>query len=214
MPVLAANTAIILWNGANVETANGFGDAQLVGSSLGGVSILASTVTRDTNPNELNEANILIVNTTSSTQTLHIIAGANGYLGPSSLFALSGAINVNSGSADLAGEYFVDGGNSLNGQTESVTGLSVNSFDSGGLLGPFSFAHNGFGTDAVSGSYGLAESLTLTLGAGASIGIQGLSIEATGAVPEPSTWAMGIAGFGFLAFFGLNKARKDRLASV
>ena len=39
-------------------------------------------------------------------------------------------------------------------------------------------------------------------------------MDAVNQVPEPSTWAMGIAGFGFLAFFGLNKARKDRLASV
>lgn len=31
------------------------------------------------------------------------------------------------------------------------------------------------------------------------------------AVPEPGTWAMLIAGFGFMAFFGL-KSRKDRLA--
>ena len=36
------------------------------------------------------------------------------------------------------------------------------------------------------------------------------SLDAT-AVPEPSTWVMGIVGFGLLAGFGLHKSRKDRL---
>ena len=34
------------------------------------------------------------------------------------------------------------------------------------------------------------------------------------AVPEPSTWAMLLGGFAFMAFFGVRKARKDRLAAI
>lgn len=33
-------------------------------------------------------------------------------------------------------------------------------------------------------------------------------------VPEPSTWAMGILGFGFIAALGWKRARRDRLATL
>ena len=66
----------------------------------------------------------------------------------------------------------------------------------------------------MAGTYGLAESLTLTLQPFAQIGVQSISMDAVGQVPEPSTWAMGLAGFAFLAFFGMKRARKDRLATI
>ena len=34
----------------------------------------------------------------------------------------------------------------------------------------------------------------------------------TGAVPEPSTWAMGLLGFGGLGLMGWKKSRANRLA--
>ena len=61
------------------------------------------------------------------------------------------------------------------------------------LTGPKSFSFNGSGVDAVTGPYGLAESLTLTLQPGAIVGVQNVSMDVS-AIPEPSTWAMGIAG--------------------
>ena len=217
MPVLAANTALILWNDANpggFESATGTDTADLTGTNLGGVTLTLSFVNRGTNPNDLTEGNIQIANTTSTTQTIEIIAGANGYAGLSTAFSLTGTFGVTLGLAELSAEYFVDAGNGLNGTSESITGASIDSFDSGGIGGPHSFSFNGVVNDLVAGPYGLAEHLELTLAPGAQIFVQGVSMDSVNPVPEPSTWAMGIAGFGFLAFFGLNKARKDRLASI
>ena len=217
IPVMAANTAIILWNGANpgdAETATGTGQAILANSSLDGITVSFSVVNRVTNPNSITEGNINIDNTTNTVQTLHIIAGANGFFGPAAGFGLSATILTALGSSDLSGSFFVDHSNSLNGQTESVTGTDIDNFDSGSLTGPHSFSFNAIGLEEVAGTYGLAESLTLTLQPGASIGVQSISMDAVNQVPEPSTWAMGLAGFAFLAFFGMNKARKDRLASI
>ena len=206
----AADTALILWNGTAVETATGIGSADILSSDLNGIKILASTGNKDTLPNGLDENNIVITNTDSTAQTLNIILGANGYPGPSDEFKLSGTINLSLGAADLKGFYFVDGTDSLNGQVESVTGNQINSFDSTPLSGPQAFSFNGFGSDAVSGPYGMAEWLQLTLQPGAVIGVQSVSMEA--AVPEPRTWVMGLVGFGLLAAIGFRRSRSARWA--
>lgn len=214
-PVLAANTAIIIWNTANpggAEAATGTDTADVATSNLNGVTVTLSFVNRGTLPNDLTEGNIQIKNTDSATQTLKIIAGANGYLGPSDAFKLSGTIGATLGGSDFAGEFFADNTNSLNGESLSVTGTSLNSFDSGGLLGPQSFSFNGFGVDAVTGPYGLAEELTLTLKPGATVFVQGLSMDAVNTVPEPSTWAMMLGGFALIGFLGLRKRRAARFA--
>ena len=216
-PAMAANTALILWNAADpgdAETATGTGSAFLASSSLDGITISFSNVNRETNPNGITENNVNISNTTNSTQTLRIISGANGFFGPTSGLGLSATILTALGTSDLSGSFFSDTTNSLNGTTESVTGVDLANFDSGSLTGPHSFSFNDIVGDKLTGTYGLAESLTLTLQAGATIGVQSISMDATSAVPEPSTWAMLLGGFAFMAFFGVRKARKDRLAAI
>ena len=213
----AADTAIIIWNAADAggfESAVGTGSASILGSNLDGVTISVSSVKKGINPNDLTEANINIDNTTGVSQTLRIIAGANGYLGPATGFSLTGAIGVTLGSADLTGDYFVDAANGLNGQGFSIAGLNIGGFDSLSLSGPHSFAFNGFGADLVNGPYGLAESLTLTLAPGASVFVQGVSMDATNAIPEASTWAMGVLGFGLLGLVGFHKRKGERVLAA
>ena len=217
-PAMAlGDTAIIMWNtanpGATFESALGFDEADLALSNIGGVTITASSVQRGTSPTDLTEANIGIRNTTGTIQVLRIIAGANGYLDNPTGFTLTSTIGGKLGGYDLSGSFFADQTNSLNGQGFSVTGLDIGDFDSGSLVGPASFSFNGFGLDSLTGPYGLAESLTLTLQPGASVFVQGMSMDAS-AVPEPKTWAMLGVGFGVMAFMGFKRSRKDRLATI
>lgn len=202
-PALAADTAITIWNTADplgAETGIGTGSASVLSSSLDGITVSVSSVLRQTGPNDLTEANINIDNTTGTIQTLKIIAGANGYLGPSDAFKLTGAIGVTLGGADLIGSFFTDQTNSLNGEGLTITGTQIGTFNSGALTGPESFSFNGLGASSLVSPYGLAEELTLTLAPGASVFVQGMSMDATKAVPEPSTWAMMGIGFGFLVW--------------
>jgi hypothetical protein len=202
-----------MWNSndlGGIVTSSGTGSVDVGPQNLDGISVTLSFANRFTNPNSLTGANINIDNTTTKTETLNVIFGANGYLGPSNGFALSGTILAALGGSDLLGSFFVDGGNTLNGLSTGVTGLDIGDFDSALLTGPKSFSFNGDGFDGVTGPYGLAERLTLTLAPGASVAIQGMSMEAS-AVPEPKTWAMLILGFGMMAFMGARKVRKDRL---
>lgn len=209
----AADSAITIWNTANpggAESANGTGSASVLSSDLSGVTISVSSVQKGTNPNDLTEANISIDNTTGSIQTIKIIAGANGYVGPSDLFTLTGAIGATLGGSELVGQFFTDQSNSLNGNSLlTVTGTQIGSFDSGSLTGPESFAFNGSGLSSLLTPYGLAEELTLTLAPGATVFIQGMSMDAS-AVPEPSTWAMMGLGFGLVAFLGMRKRKTSR----
>ena len=215
-PASAANTALIIWNTANpsdFESALGTGQANLASSDFDGVTITLSRVNRLTGPNGITEANINIDNTTDSVQTLKIIAGANGFLGPTNGFTLTGTIGGQNGKSDLVGSFFGVADNSLNGQGFTVDGLDLGDFDSGSLSGTQSFSFNGFGADRLDGPYGMAEELTLTLQPGAGVFVQGMSMSA-GAVPEPGTWAMFAAGFGVMAFMGFKRSRKDRLATI
>ena len=217
-PAWAANSALTIWNDSNPGgsvTATGTDTAVISSSSLNGITITSSGVDRATAPNGMTESNFFVRNTTGSTQVLDILAGTNGFIGPSNLFNATATIELSSGTADLTGMFFVDNGNSLNGQnTGPVVGTQIGgAFNSGLLTGPFSFSSNSpdvpFGS---SNLYGMAEELQLTLGPHAFLGVQSISMNATNAVPEPSTWAMMLGGFGLLGIFGLRKRRVSRFA--
>ena len=84
------------------------GSVDLGPQNLDGVGVTLTFGNKGTNPNELNEANILITNTTPR-------ADAADHPWRERLrwsfrcFKLSGAINLDSGGAELVGQYFVDG---------------------------------------------------------------------------------------------------------
>jgi MYXO-CTERM domain-containing protein len=208
----AANTALTMWTSGNpgdAVTESGIDGVDIGPQNLGGVTVTLTFANRNTAPNQLTEGNINIDNTSSTSQTLNIIVGANGFTGLAKNFALSGTVLANNGVADFGGSFFVDKGNSLNGLSESVVGADITDFTSGLLSGPHSYSFNGTGSDFLAGPYGMAEALTLTLAPGAEIAVQGVSMVASG-VPEPSTWAMGLAGFGALAALGFKRRRDLR----
>ena len=214
-PAIAANTALTLWNDANpggAVTATGSGSAVLSGSSLGGITISTSGVSRSTVPGpSMTESNLFITNTTGTVQTLDILAGTNGFLGPDNLFNASATILIGTGQAELTGQFFVSTTNALNGvNTGPVIGTQIGgTFDSGLLTGPFSFSSNSPNVPfSVTGLYGMAEGLQLTLQPGAFVGVQSISMNAVNAVPEPSTWVMMGGGFALLGLLGLRKRIK------
>ena len=59
---------------------------------------------------------------------------------------------------------------------------------------------------------GYAAAFTGNVGGAEYYNLQGSATASAGAVPEPSTWAMGLLGFGGLGLLGLRKRRSNRLA--
>ena len=51
----------------------------------------------------MTESNLFISNTTGTVQTLDILAGTNGFLGPDNLFNASATILISTGQAELFG---------------------------------------------------------------------------------------------------------------
>ena len=90
----------------------------------------------------------------------------------------------------------------------------IGDFNSGVLTGPQSFSFNGFGFDPVSpGPYGMAERLDITLQPGATVFVQGVSMDAS-AVPEPQTWALMATGFGLMGLMAYKRRKTgNRLAT-
>lgn len=221
-PALAADSALTLWNDANpggAVTATGTGSAVISGSSLGGITISTSGVIRGVVPGpNMTESNLFITNTSGVVQTLDIIAGTNGFLGPDNLFNASATILVGAGpTAQLFGEFYVSTTNALNGvNTGPIVGTQLGgTFDSGVLTGPFSFSFNSADVPfSVSGSFGMAEALQLVLQPGAFVGVQSISMDAANAVPELSTWAYSLSGFGLLALVALKRRKTALYASL
>jgi hypothetical protein len=104
----------------------------------------------------------------------------------------------------------------VNGLTNDPGPTTESTFADGGLL-----ATHTFPVALLDGSFGPVSTAT---GAFTSDEVQfavdftaprqsfGGSVQLTTNVPEPSTWAMLLAGFGILAFLGVRRQRKDRLS--
>ena len=117
---------------------------------------------------------------------------------------------IGTGQAELTGQFFVSTTNTLNGvNTGPVVGTQIGgTFDSGLLTGPFSFSSNSPDVPfSVTGLYGMAEGLQLTLQPGAFVGVQSISMNTVNGVPEPGTWAMMGVRLRPLAALGLRKRR-------
>ena len=210
VPARADNVALFMWNGLATDNGSSSGSITLSSSSLGDITITKSKATRLTNPNGLGEANIDVENSsTTQTETLNILAGANGFSSKADEFKLTGAIFNLVGKSTMSASYFVDSTNSLNGLSEIVTGTDIKNWSSPLLTGVDSFAFNGKGFDSVGAPYGLAERLTITLEPGTSIAIDGIGMTA---VPELPIWAMLLPGFGLLGLVGLKRGKQSRFA--
>jgi hypothetical protein len=206
----AENIAIAIENAANpggVVTASGTDNVFIGAENLSGVTVDGTIGTRSTGPNGINGAQLLITNTTGLTQTLDFAVGAIGYVGSDNEYVQSATINLQSGTADLTGGYFVDALDRQMATSDATTTFGVENatFDSLSLTGPRAFSFNNTAFTPNSGPlFSMGEVLQVTLGAGAVVGVQGISMDAL-AVPETSTWVMAIAGFALCGLFGYRK---------
>ena len=216
-PALAENIAIGIDNTAfpgDLVSATGTDTVLLGSENLNGIVVTTTLGNRSTGPNELTGANLFVNNTSGVAQMLRLAVGGIDFLGADGIFKQTATISLAAGSADLAGNFFVDALNRQMGlDATSVFGVLNGVFDSGLLSGPQSFSFNdiAFGPSTKS-PYSMGETLLLTLSPGASLTVDGLSMTAS-AVPEPKTWAMLVAGFALMGLVGYKRrARTPRFA--
>lgn len=155
----------------------------------------------------------LIQNTGPTTGQLRVVVGDTNFIGPVNAIRESASLTFNDavGSGPSTLSFFAD---PANGQPAGI-GLATPGQtlfnDSGSpTSNPFSFAGTNLSPFAATGLFSMSEAATLSLRGGSSLTGFNESMESS-AIPEPSTWAMLLGGFGLMAFMGY-KRRGARFA--
>jgi hypothetical protein len=156
----------------------------------------------------------LIQNSGPTTGHLTAIVGDTNFIGPVNDVRESASLTSAVGSGASTLRFFAD---PANGQPAGV-GLNIpgtNLFTTSGTptTDPDSFAGTANSLFVAGGLFSMTETANLALASGASIPGFNESMQSA-AIPEASTWAMGIAGFALMGIMGLKRSRKDRLAAI
>ena len=196
------------------DQSGGANNLLIVDQTVGGAFVqLALTQSSFGKPDELQLSSSNIENLSSAPITVTLTASDTNYTAPISAINNSASLTFNSniGAPNSTLTFFAD---TLDGQgapgtpgtlLESVSGHATTDPDSfsGSRITPF---------DATS-PFSMTESASLVLRADGSITGFNQSMEST-AVPEPSTWALGALGFGFLALLGYKRRHNNTPAFV
>ena len=146
------------------------------------------------------EATITGLGSDISSSSAITITSANGTFGlvfapifptPSTITSINSTLNLNNGVGSFLGTIFGTGGIAGNGVDATSTSAQ----------GPITGTSSSF-------SFGNS---SLGLFSAVDVGFEVGPGEGTGAVPEPSTWAMMLLGFGGLGFLAFRKARRITL---
>ena len=155
----------------------------------------------------------LIQNTGSSLGHLTAIVGDTNFVGPVDAIRESASLTFNNatGSGASTLRFFAD---PANGQPAGVglaiPGVQLFSTSGSPTTDPDSFAGTNLSPFAASGLFSMTETANLALKAGGSITGFNESM-ATAAIPEPSTWAMLLAGMGAMGLLGWRRMGRTYL---
>jgi hypothetical protein len=169
-------------------------------------------------PNRLSDSNLTITNTSGSTATLVFSVGDTNFVPSTKFVNMSGSGTFNSdigGSGELS--FHADlangqGGILGPGGVPTTPGVPLFIKNSGPITtDPFAFSGNEDGVSFAAGApFSMTLDYSLTLLPGASV--VGLESSMVTGVPEPSTWAMVLAGFALIAGMGLVRKKKGPIA--
>jgi PEP-CTERM motif-containing protein len=165
--------------------------------------------------NVLQLSNANIENNGGIPGTLTFIASDTNFVPPASDILESGSLtfnnNVGAGASSIS--FFADPANGQGANPLNTPGTLLDSFSGTPATDPDSFSGTHLSAFAANSLFSMTESAHLNLIAGGSVTGFDQSMTSS-AIPEPKTWAMLILGFGMMAFFGVKRARKDRLTFV
>jgi hypothetical protein len=197
------------------DQSGGANNLLIVDQTVNGAFVqLALTQSQFGKPDELQMSSSNIENLTGAPITVTLTASDTGYNFPISAINNSASLTFNSniGAPDSTLTFFAD---KLDGQGAPGTpGTLLESVSGHAITDPDSFSGSRITAFAADAPFSMSEQASLVLRADGSITGFNQSMESTSAVPEPSTWAMGIVGFAGLAFLGFKRSRKDRLATI
>ena len=194
------------------DQSGGANNLLVVDQTVGGVLVqLALTQSTFGSVNELQLSSSNIVNENGVARTINLFASDTNYLGPVTDIRNSASLtfNNNIGAGQSTLSFFAD---PANGQGAPGTpGSLLFSVSGAAVTDPDSFAGSVVTPFASLGLYSMSEEASLNLiGLGSITGFN-QSMQSTTPIPEPSTWAMLVAGFIGLAWVA---KRKNTVASA
>lgn len=190
-----------------------FDNATLIDSITGVTSGAVSLTANDTNFANITinaQGSPILPNADLSAVTLDATAAA-GFTGSHEL-TIDVLQSVITGTGNTLSTFTV------NGLTNDPGPTTESTFANGGLLAthtfPVALLDGSFGPVSVATGAFTSDEAQFAIDFTAPRQSFGGSVQLTTNVPEPSTWAMGLIGFGVIAFMGFRRSRKDRLATI
>lgn len=204
-------------DGAACDLAGPTGSLLLLDAVVGNFHVEGSFSTSTAGaPNNLQVSNLTISNGGLLAGGLEMIVSDTGYLAPVSHINESASLTFNSavGSAPSSLSFFADVANGQGaGPGLIIPGALLFSRSGAPTVDPDSFSGTVTSPFLAGGPFSMTEVANLSLRGGATI--TGFNEAMETGVPEPSTWALLVAGFALIGAFGVRRRhRGDRLAAL
>ena len=208
--IAAGGTTFTCFDGQlSCDQSGGANNLLVVDQTVAGAFVqLALTQSQFGKPDELQLSTSNIENLTAAPLTITLTASDTGFAAPIRAINNSASLTFNSnvGAPNSTLTFFAD---TLDGQGAPGTpGTLLESVSGHALTDPDSFSGSRISPFDALAPFSMSESAALVLRADGSITGFNQSMEST-AIPEPSTWAMLIIGFGFMAW-GASTRKKVR----
>jgi hypothetical protein len=159
-------------------------------------------------PNELQLSSSNIENLSGAPITISLVAGDTGFAAPVTFVRDSGSLTFNNavGSGPSSLSFWADPLNTQGANPLNTPGSLLETVSGTPTTNPDSFAGSNIAAFSALAPFSMTESASLALTTGGSI--TGFNQAMETGVPEASTWAMLMAGFGLLGLFGVFRSRQ------
>jgi hypothetical protein len=182
---------------------------QTVGGAFVQITLAQSTFGAH---NSLQLSSSSITNETGAPLTIKLLASDTNFLAPVSFIRNSASLTFNDavGSGQSFLQFWADHADTQGANPTNTPGTLLETVFGTPLTNPDSFSGSNLAGFVNGAPFSMTEGASLALIGGGSI--TGFNQSMTSGVPEPSTWAMLIAGFGLLSLVGWRK--RPRVATL
>ena len=195
------------------DQSGGANNLLTVDTSIGG-AFVQLTLTQSTfgKVNELQLSSSNIENLTGAPLTVTLLASDTNFDAPVRFVNNSGSLTFNSnvGAPNSTLSFFADVLNRQGANPTNTPGSLLETVTGHALTDPDSFSGSRISPFDANAPFSMTEGAALVLRSGGSV--TGFNQAMETGVPEPSTWAMLIAGFGLMTFMSFRRGKSARFA--
>ena len=196
------------------DVSGGAKNLLVIDQTVGG-AFVQLTLTQSTSGlhNSLQLSSSNIENTTATPLTVTLLARDTGFAAPTTFVESSASLtfNANVGAPDSTLKFWADTLDTQGANPTNTPGSLLETVSGHAVTDPDSFSGSRITSFDASAPFSMTEGAALALRSDGSV--TGFNQSMTTGVPEPSTWAMLLAGFGLLSMLGMRKRTGQRLAA-